>query len=193
MIPIVAAVLGLILIAIFPTATYLYVEKRARAHWVDVAEKRAPGPVRLTAWVSLALGQLCLVWLVLPVVCGGLVYALSRVGHGGTLGYGLILGLGLAALLQSLTSFGLIPFGVRVLARNSKTRERAKGLGRGIGLVNASALLLAGVTYGSMHVPGMLHPIIKIGLTYGVALPVGIYAIFGLVLAALMTRAASAK
>src|SRR4051812_30867932 len=129
MITAVASILGLILFSIFPTVTYLYVERRARPHWGDLAAKRAPGVVRATAWTSLALGQLGIVWLVFPVVCGGLVYALSRVGHGGTMGYGLILGLGALALIQAITALGLVPFGIRVLARSSTVRVKAKGLG----------------------------------------------------------------
>lgn len=191
MIPTVAAILGLLMFAVFPTATYLYVEKRARAHWGDLASRRAPGPVRATAWLSLALGQLCILWLLFPVVCGGLVFALSRVGHGGTMGYALILGLGLLALLQALTSFGLIPFGIRVLARGSSMREKASSLSRVVTLVNAAALGTSMFAYAMMYLPGMLHRVIKIGLVFGVALPVGIYALAALILAALMSRAAA--
>jgi hypothetical protein len=193
MVPIVAAVIGLLFFSIFPTVTYLYVEKRARPHWGDVPGKKAPGIVRATAWVSLALGQLGLVWLVLPVVCGGLVYGLSRIGHGGSTWYAAIVGLGVLALLQSITSLGLVPFGIRVLARNSGLRGKAKGLARGIGLANFAALAMAGATYGMMLIRGGLNPIIKVGLVYGVALPVAAYAVFSLVLAGMMSKAAQAS
>jgi hypothetical protein len=193
MVPIVAVVVGLLFFSIFPTATYLYVEKRARPHWGDVGGKRAPGIVRATAWASLALGQMGFLWLVLPVVCGGLVYALARVGHGGTAGYTAIVLLGVFALLQSITSFGLVPFGIRALARNSTMRAKAKGLARVIGLVNVAALGMAATTYGMMLVRGILHPIIKVGLVYGVALPVGVFALLSLVLAGMMSAAGQAS
>jgi hypothetical protein len=193
MVPIVAAVLGLLFFSIFPTVTYLYVEKRARPHWGDVAGKKAPAVVRATAWASLALGQLGLIWLVLPVVCGGLVYGLARIGHGGTTWYAAIVALGVLALLQSITSFGLVPFGIRVLARNSSMREKAKTLSRGIGLANGAALAMAGLTYGMMLIRGGLNPIIKVGLVYGVALPVALYAVLSLLLAGMMSAAATAS
>jgi hypothetical protein len=193
MVPIVAAAVGLLFFAIFPTVTYLYVEKRARPHWGDVPGKKAPGIVRATAWFSLALGQLGLIWLVLPVVCGGLVFALSRVGHGNTAGYAAIILLGVNALLQSIISFGLIPFGIRVLARNSTVRAKARGLSRAIGLVNVAGLGMAATTYGMMLIRGFLHPIIKVGLVYGVALPVAVFSLLSLVLAGMMSSAATAS
>jgi hypothetical protein len=193
MVPIIAAVVGLLFFSIFPTVTYLYVEKRARPHWGDVAGKKAPAIVRATAWFSLALGQLGLIWLVLPVVCGGLVLALSRVGHGGAAGYTAIVLLGVLALVQSITSFGLVPFGIRVLARNSGVRAKARGISRVIGLVNVAALGMAATTYGMMLVRGILHPIIKVGLVYGVALPVSVFALVSLVLAGMMSSAATAS
>jgi len=185
--------LGIVLFAIFPTATYLYVEKRSRRHWADVAGARAPGVVRLASWVSLALGQLCILWLVLPVVCGFLVAGLMKIGHGNLLGYGLVVGLGVIALVQAIAGLGLIPFGLRMLARNSGARKRARSLGVVLGVVNGIALALAGATYALMALTDTFHRFIRVGLAFGVAMPVGIYAIASLVLAALMARATSAS
>src|SRR6202522_1605105 len=94
-------ILGILLFAIFPTATYVFVERRERRHWADVAGGRAPAVVGAASWGRLRLGQLCILWRVLPVVCGGLFVALTKIGHGNLMGYGLLVGLGLVALLQA--------------------------------------------------------------------------------------------
>lgn len=186
---IVAAIFGLFVFALFPTVTYLYVEKRARRHWLDVAGGRAPTVVRAASWGSLALGQMCVLWLILPAVCGGLVFTLSKIRHGGTFGYAFIVLLGVVALLQAIAALGLVPFGIRLLARNSNSRKNAGKIALVLGLVNLAALALAGGTYAMMLFSNAFHPIIKIALVFGVALPIGIYAGLSLVLALLVSRA----
>jgi hypothetical protein len=102
----------------------------------------------------------------------------------------LIISLGVTALLQAIAAFGLVPFGIRVLARSSTVRTKAATLARGLGIVNVFALGLSIVTY--LWIPGV-HWTIRVALAYGVALPVAVYALLSLVLAALMTRAAKTR
>jgi hypothetical protein len=109
------------------------------------------------------------------------------------LGYALIVALGAIALVQAIAGLGLIPFGLRLLARNSSTRKRAKTLGGILAAVNVTALGLAGATYALMLFTNTFHRYIQVGLAFGVALPIALYAIFSLVLAFIMTRAAAAS
>ena len=109
------------------------------------------------------------------------------------LGYGLVIGLGLISLVQAIAALGLIPFGLRLLARNSSARKRAKSLGAVLAGVNGIALLLAGSTYALMATTNTFHRIIRVGLAFGVAMPIAIYAVASLVLAAVMARASAAS
>lgn len=192
MVSIVSALLGLLFFCLLPTSVYLYVERRARPHWGDVADKRAPLVVRATAWCSLALGQMCILWLAVPAAAAGILYVCMRIGHGSTLGYALVGALGVFGLLQSLASFGLFPFGIRVLARNSSMRARAKKVSAILALVNLGALASAALSYFGMYLR-VFHPIVKISIVYGLALPVGVFALLSLLLAALMSRAVEAS
>src|SRR5271166_5548019 len=97
-----AALLG----AILPTCLYLYVEPRGRRQWAaegDTLGKRsAPGIVRLTAWLSFAIGQLALPWLIVPGVCAVLLYLQTKLGIVRPIGLAATVGIGAAALLQAV-------------------------------------------------------------------------------------------
>src|SRR5215472_16925566 len=108
----VAALVGALFAAILPTCLYLYVEPRGRTHWAVAGDtpskRRAPVLVRLTAWLSFAVGQLAFPWLVVPVVCGVLLFLQSKLPWSGPVGIGLTAGIGVVALLQSVSAMRLL-------------------------------------------------------------------------------------
>src|SRR4030088_344712 len=87
---VVGAVLGALLAAILPTCLYLYVEPRGRLSWGTAGDaphtRRAPAIVRGTAWLSFAVGQLAVPWLLVPAACGLLLYLQMKMGVGRPLG-----------------------------------------------------------------------------------------------------------
>jgi hypothetical protein len=192
----VAALVGALFAAILPTCLYLYVEPRGRTHWAVAGDtpskRRAPVLVRLTAWLSFAVGQLAFPWLVVPVVCGILVYLQSKLGVGGPVGLAATGGLGVVALVQSISAMRLLPLGVRLLARDAKLQKRAASRAR------FNALLSGGVLGGGMllnwamvAMPGFVHPWLRAALTWSAVYPVMAYAALGLAHALLLGRCAA--
>lgn len=185
--------LGLLLAALLPTGLYLYVEPRGRLHWAVAgdtpASRRAPGLVRLSAWLSFAVGQLALLWLLVPAWCALLIYLQTQLGLGRSFSVGLTAGMGVAALLQAILAMRLLPFGVRLLARDATTCAVATERGRR--LAGASGLVLAAAAAGGWAVraiPGLVHPWVGAMLQWTVLRPVTTYAAMGLMLGLLLRR-----
>ena len=204
MLPVIAGVFAFLMLSIVPTATYLYVEKRCRRHWSSAANAtftgvagkavriRAPLFVRAAAWWSMAVGQLAIPWLIVPGACGAILYTLAKVGRGSVSATALIAGLGVVALLQSVVVFRLFPLGIRLLARDAKSRARARSVAVSLGFVSLLALAMTGLTYMLLQVPGFLNPIVRVTLFYGVVIPIAVFAALGLVQSVVVARAGRA-
>ncbi len=192
-----AALLGVLLASILPTCLYLYVEPRGRRHWVassaDPGKRRAPAFVKLTAWLSFAVGQLALPWLLVPVACGVLVFLQAKLGVGRPVGVGVTAAVGVAAILQSLMALRLLPLGVRLLARDERACARASTRARRNALLSA-ALLGGGVllTWAMQTIPNFVHPWLRAALAWTALRPVMAYAAVCLLHALLLGRCAQA-
>jgi hypothetical protein len=184
---------GLLLAAILPTCLYLYVEPRGRRQWVAAGDtpstRRAPWLVRITAWLSFLLGQLALASLVVPVLCGFLVYLQLQLGRGRPVGLTLTVIVGVVALVQALFALRLVPLGVRLLSGDPRTVRRAR----------TSTLFSAAVLGGTLAlswavaaVPGFVHPWLGVVLVWTALRPVTVYAGLCLFHALLLGRCASA-
>jgi hypothetical protein len=184
---------GAVLAAILPTCLYLYVEPRGRRQWASSAEagsaRKAPALVRLTAWLSLAVGQLAIPWLLVPAVCAGLLYVQAKLGVLRPVGLGVTVAVGVAALAQSLLAIRLLPLGVRLLARDAKLIRVVGATARANGL--ASATVLAGgltLSWAMATVPSFVHPWLRIALAWTALRPVMAYAAVCLLHAMLLGR-----
>jgi hypothetical protein len=182
--PAVLAVAGLaaaLLLSIVPTALYLYVEPRSRLHWATGGDsperRRAPWAIRVTAWLSFAVGQLAIPWLVVPVACGGLVYVQAKLGIARVPGVTATVALGAMALLEGFLAIRLIPLGIRLLMRDA--RASARILGRARTNATLSAAILGGsfvLGWGMAFVPGLVLPWLRVVLVWAALRPVQIYA-----------------
>jgi hypothetical protein len=192
----VAAILGLLLATIVPTGLYLYVEPRGRRHWAtagdSAAKRRAPALVRLTAWLSFAVGQLAIPWLLVPVACAVLLYLQMKLGAR-PVGLAVTVAAGVAALVQSLLALRLLPLGVKLLVRNEKACARARGRARWSGFVSATvlggAMLLS---WAITTIPNFVHPWLRVALAWTALRPVMAYAALCLLHAMLLGRCARA-
>lgn len=190
-----AAILGVILGAILPTALYLYVEPRGRRQWAvagDSADtRRAPALVRLTAWLSFAVGQLAIPWLFVPVVCGVLLFLQLKLGFGRPVGMGVTVAVGLAGLVQSIASLRLLPLGVRMLARDPKLAARAASRARWHAMASAGVLgAMLALGWAIATIPSFVHPWLRAALLWTALRPVAAYAAVCLLHAALLGRCA---
>jgi hypothetical protein len=192
-----AAVLGVLLAAILPTCLYLYVEPRGRLHWAAAGDtpgnRRAPVLVRLTAWLSFAVGQLALPWLIVPVACGALLYLQTKLGVGRPTSVAATVAVGAAALVQSVTAFRLLPLGVKLLARDAKVCAMASGRARWNAL--ASVVVLAGcalLSWAMATIPSFAHPWLRAALVWTALRPVMAYAAVCLLHALLLGQCARA-
>jgi len=192
-----AAVLAFLFAAILPTCLYLYVEPRGRRQWATAgdnpATRRAPVLVRVTAWLSFVVGQLAIPWLLVPAVCAVLVFLQTKLGVARPLGLGVTVAVGVAALLQSLLSLRLIPLGVRLLSRDSKTAKRASAGARWNAMV--SVVVLGGcllLSWAIATIPGFVHPWLRVALVWTALRPVMVYAGLCLAHALLLGRCARA-
>jgi hypothetical protein len=193
----VAAALGLLLAAILPTCLYLYVEPRGRQHWAmagdDARTRRAPALVRLTAWLSFAVGQLAIPWLFVPVACGVLLYLQSKLGVGRPVGLAVTAAVGVAALLQALLAMRLLPLGVKLLVRDAKTRGRVSSRARWNALVSAATLGgTLSLSWAITTIPNFVHPWLRVALAWTALRPVMAYAALCLLHAMLLGRCAKA-
>jgi hypothetical protein len=191
----IAALLAVLFAAILPTCLYLYVEPRGRTQWAVAgdtpAKRRAPGLVRLTAWLSFAVGQLAIPWLLIPATCAALLYVQTKLGMARPLGLGITVAVGVAALVQSVLALRLLSLGVRLLARDARACAGARARARWN--VLASVVILGGAFLLSwaMHVPSFVHPWLRAALEWTALRPVMAYAAVCLVHALLLGRCAA--
>jgi hypothetical protein len=194
---IVGASLFALLAAIVPTALYLFVEPRGRRMWAadgdTAATRRAPGVVRLTAWLSFALAQVAIPWLIVPVYCAGLLYLQARIGYLRPIGIAVTAGVGVAGLVQAILSLRLWPLGIKLLMHES-------GLCASLKRRTAATLLANAVVLGAMsmldfaitNIPHFIHPILRGAIVWGALRPVMIYAVVCLAHAMLMNACCGA-
>jgi hypothetical protein len=188
-----AIALGVFLFSVIPTVTLLYVEPKGRRHWAvagdDPNKRRAPILVRLTAWLSFAVGQTSLLWLALPASCVGLIYAHAKLGAGKPVGLFILGLLAVATLLQAILSFRLLPLGVRLLVRDAKAAGQARARGRRNAVASVLFLALSfALGWALMTIPGLLNPWVRTAVMYAVLRPMGAYAAMCLVHALLLSR-----
>lgn len=192
----VAAVLGVVLAVIFPTALYLYVEPRGRRQWAAAGDnpdtRRAPALVRLTAWLGFAVGQLAIPWLLVPVACAVLLFLQLKLGVGRPVGMGVTVAVGLAGLVQSVVSLRLLPLGVRMLARDPKLAAKAASRARWHALASAGVLgAMLAIGWAIATIPSFVHPWLRAALLWTALRPVAAYAGVCLLHAVLLGRCAS--
>jgi hypothetical protein len=192
-----------VLASILPTCLYLYVEPRGRAQWAEIpdgptgraagAPRRAPALVRLTAWLSFAVGQLALPWLLVPAACALLVYLQASLGVARPMGVVVTVGAALAALAESALAMGLLPLGVRLLARDARLRTSLGRRARWNGVASALALGACAASVQAMVAfPSLVHPWLRVTLTWTALRPVMAYAAVCLLHAILLGRCARA-
>jgi hypothetical protein len=174
-------VAGLTLVSLLPTCLFLYVEPRGRKLWAKTGDspstRRAPGIVRATAWLSFLVGQLAIPWLLIPVVCGGLLYLQARLGIWKPVAMASTALGGVLALVQAAMALSLLPLGVRLLMRDARACERAGARARFAAIVSTSVLGGAGALVWAMaNVPKLVHPWLGTVLDWGVLRPEMIYA-----------------
>jgi hypothetical protein len=193
----VAAVLAALIATILPTCLYAYVEPRGRLSWGAVGDsprsRRAPALVRFTAWLSFAIAQVAVLWVLVPAGCAILFYLQARLGVGRPLGTAATVAVGGMALAQSALAIPLLPLGVRLLARDRRLPPRIARLAKWNG--RASALLLglgALLTWGMAGAPWFVHPWLRAALVWAALRPIMAYAAVGLLHAWLLARCARA-
>jgi hypothetical protein len=193
---VVAGVVFGLLAAILPTCLYLYVEPRGRPRWGVRGDspktRRAPLLVRSTAWLSFAVGQLSLPWLVVPAWCAGLLWLQAKLGVARPMGIAATFSLGSMALVQSLLAFRLLPLGVRILAPDQRLGERIDRIAKtnrvaGALLLGAGALL----SWGMTAAPSLVHPWLRATLVWSALRPVMAYATLFLLHALMLGRCAA--
>jgi hypothetical protein len=195
----VVATVGAVFATILPTCVYLYVEPRCRRHWAAAsgeptsAGRKAPGLVRLTAWLSFAIGQLAIPWLFVPAACAVLLYLQAKLPVAQPLGLGATVSVGVAGLVQSLLAVGLLPLGVRLLARDAKLVAAAATRARRSAMVSAG-LLVGGLvlSWAMTAMPSLVHPWLRVALAWAALRPVIVYAAACLLHAMLLGRCARA-
>ncbi len=197
MIPIVLALIGVFFVSVLPTGIYLYAEKRSRRNWIDAAgtRKRAPFLVHVAAWTGLLLGQLAIPWLLVAGECGLLLFGLAKIGRASGMISFTLIALLVAVVVQSLMSLRLFPMSIRLLANDAKLLARSRSVALGLAFANLLALAGSGLAYMVVIAMKSGHPIdrvTKATLYYGVIIPVAVFAVVGLVQAALVARAGRA-
>lgn len=171
---------GSLIAAIVPTCLYLYVEPRGRLGWGVSGDapnaRRAPVMVRLTAWLSFAMGQFAIPWLLVPVACIALLYVQVRLGIGRPVGWAVTVAAGAMGFVQSLVALRMVPVGVRLLMRDARLGARVRALGRTNALLSASLVALAALMSWAMSVmPGLVHPWLSSALCWTALRPLMVY------------------
>jgi hypothetical protein len=192
-----AALLGALLAAIVPTCLYLYVEPRGRRQWAVAGDtpgtRKAPALVRLSAWLSFAVGQLALPWLLVPATCVALVYLQTKLGMVRPLGLGVTAAVGVAGLVESFLALRLLPLGVRLLSGDARACHVARSRARWNAI--ASVAILGGgvlLSWAMTTIPNFVHPWLRAALVWTALRPVMAYAAVCLVHALLLGRCAAA-
>jgi hypothetical protein len=173
-------VAGLALVSLLPTCLYLYVEPRGRNLWAKAGDspssRRAPAIVRAAAWLSFVVGQLAIPWLLIPVVCGVLLYLQARLGMSKPVAIASTALGGVLALVQAVMALRLVPLGVRLLMRDARVCERAGARARFAAMVSAAVLGGAGALGWAMaSMPRLVHPWLGTVLDWAVLRPEMIY------------------
>jgi len=178
---IVAVLLGLSCAAILPTCVYLYVEPRGRLNWATPGDsperRRAPVLVRVAAWTSLAMGQLALPWLAVPIGCGALIYLQAQLGILRPAGL-VVSVLALAmSLAEVLVSVGLWPLGIRLLVRGERLADRVRRRARLVLAASAATIGTGGlVSWLLSGSPRLVHPWLRAVLERAAIWPIEVYA-----------------
>jgi hypothetical protein len=175
---IVAAALALA--SVLPTCLFLYVEPRGRKLWAREGDspstRRAPAIVRATAWMSFLLGQLAIPWLVIPVVCGVLLYLQARLGIWKPVAMASTATAGVLALVQTALAVRMIPLGVRLLMRDARTGSVAASQARFAAIASASVLGgAATLAWAMANVPRFVNPWLGTALDWAVLRPEMVY------------------
>ncbi len=173
-------VAGLALVCLLPTCLFLYVEPRGRNLWAQAGDspstRRAPAMVRATAWLSFLVGQLAIPWLLIPLVCGVLLYLQARLGMWKPVAIASTALGGVLALVQAVMAIRLLPLGVRLLMRDARVCQHAAARARFSAFVSASVLGGAGALGWAMgNVPRLVHPWLGTVLDWAVLRPEMIY------------------
>jgi hypothetical protein len=174
------ATAALALLSVLPTCLFLYVEPRGRKLWAREGDspstRRAPALVRATAWMSFLLGQLAIPWLVIPVVCGALLYLQARLGIWKPVAMASTATAGVLALFQTVLAIRLIPLGVRLLMRNADGCAQAIRRARFAAIANASVLGgAAALGWAMANVPRFVNPWLGTALDWAVLRPEMVY------------------
>jgi hypothetical protein len=174
-------IVAAILLSVVPTVLYGYVEPRSRAHWAKEGDsperRRAPWAVRVAAWLSFAVGQLAIPWLLVPLACTGLVYVQAKLGIARVPGVTATLALGAMALLEGFLAIRLIPLGIRLLMRDVRASTRILARARTNAMLSGGILAASFLLGWSMtFVPGLVLPWLRIVLEWTALRPVQIYA-----------------
>lgn len=192
---VVAAVLAGLLGAIVPTCLYLYVEPRGRRQWATAGDtpstRRAPWLVRVTAWLSFVVGQLALPSLLVPATCAFLLYLQLRLGVARPVGVAVTGALGLASLAQAVLGLRQWVLGVRLLAHDGATCQRAAARARWNAMFSLAVLggcIALGWSLTTM--PSLVHPVLRHALAWTALRPVVGYAALSLLHALLLGRCA---
>jgi len=169
-------VAALALVSLLPTCLFLYVEPRGRTLWAREGDspstRRAPAVVRATAWLSFLLGQLAIPWLLIPVVCGVLLYLQARLGIWKPIAMASTATAGVMALVQTALAIQLLPLGVRLLMRDARSCALAESRARFAAVANAAVLGAAGTLGWAMaNVPRFVHPWLGTALDWAVLRP----------------------
>jgi hypothetical protein len=190
---IVGALVGALVAAIGPTCLYLYVEPRGRKHWARAgdssATRRASLLVRVTAWLGFFLGQMALVWVVVPAACVALFYVQTKVGAGRPVGLTVTIACGIVAAAQAALAIGFVPLGVRLLVRDARLTASRAARRSAIG----SAFVLAAcalMSWSLKGIPGLVHPWLAAALGWAAIRPTMAYAVACLLHAGLLERCA---
>jgi hypothetical protein len=171
---------GLPLVSLLPTCLFLYVEPRGRAQWARDGDtpstRRAPALVRATAWLSFLLGQLAIPWLVIPAVCGVLLYLQARLGIWKPIAMASTATAGVLAIVQTVLAIRLVPLGVRLLMRDARSSALDASRARVAAIANASVLVGAGALGWAMaSVPRLVHPWLGTAIDWAVLRPEMVY------------------
>jgi hypothetical protein len=187
------AAAALALASVLPTCLFLYVEPRGRKLWAregdSPSDRRAPVFVRATAWMSFLLGQLAIPWLVIPVVCGVLLYLQARLGIWKPVAMASTATAGVLALVQTALAVRMIPIGVRLLMRDA--RGVAVSHTRFAAMASASVLGgAAALAWAITNVPRFVNPWLGTALDWAVLRPEMVYGAACLVHALVLARCA---
>ncbi len=192
---VVASVFAVALAAILPTCLYLYVEPRGRLGWGangDLPQtRRAPALVRITAWATFAVGELALIAVVaVPAACAGLLYLQIKLGAGRFFGISVTAAVAAMAVAQSLLAVRLLPLGVHLLMREARLPKRVARLAKQ-NAAGSAIVLIAGVLV-ARAAPWLVHPWLRVALSWAALRPVLAYAAVCLLHAGLLGACARA-